>query len=161
MAEVVAVRWPEEREDAERLTAAGVAVLYIVRADDEAPVPTGCLEDWVRVPGDDRDFHARLGALELRAALHHAPPSVDDSGRLHYQGRIIPLPSTEARLATVLVARFGAVVPDHDLLGAVSATSDTPAPSLRVEIGRLRSRIREVHLAIHRTRRGYVLLVQR
>lgn len=158
MAEVVAVRWPEEREDAERLTAAGVAVLYIVRADDDPPIPTGCLEDWVRVPGDDRDLHARLAALELRAALHHAPPFVDDAGRLHYQGRVIPLASSEARLAVVLAARFGTVVSDEDLLDAVSDTSATPTGSLRVEIGRLRARIREVHLAIHRTHHGYVLL---
>ena len=159
MAEVVAVRWPEEREDAERLTAAGMAVLYIVRADDDPPIPTGCLEDWVRVPGDDRDLHARLAALELRAALHQAPPFVDDVDRLHYRGRIIPLTSNEARLAAVLAARFGAVVPDEDLLGAVSEAAATPTSSLRVEIGRLRARIREVHLAIHRTRHGYVLLV--
>ena len=90
-----------------------------------------------------------------------APPSVDESGRLHYRGRIIPLTSSEARLAAVLAARFGAVVPDEDLLGAVSETGATPTSSLRVEIGRLRARIREVHLAIHRTRHGYVLLVHR
>ena len=161
MAEVVAIRWPEEREDAERLTAAGVAVLYIVRADDEPPIPSGCLEDWVRVPGDDRDLHARLAALELRAALHHAPPSVDESDRFHYRGRIIPLTPSEARLAAVLAARFGAVVSDDDLLDALSETAAAPTSSLRVEIGRLRAHIREVHLAVHRTRHGYVMLVHR
>jgi hypothetical protein len=41
MAEVVAVRWPEEREDAARLVRAGVAVLYLVRPEDEPPVPGG------------------------------------------------------------------------------------------------------------------------
>ena len=88
-------------------------MLYLVRADDDPPIPTGCLEDWVRIPGDDRDLHARLAALELRAALHQAPPFVDDDDRLHYRGRIIPLTSNEARLAAVLAARFGAVVPDE------------------------------------------------
>ena len=66
MAEVVAIRWPEEHEEAAHLVSAGVAVLYLVRADDDPPIPSGCLEDWVRIPGDDRDLHARLAALELR-----------------------------------------------------------------------------------------------
>lgn len=161
MAEVVAIRWPEERDDAVRLTTAGVAVLYLVRAEDDPPIPTGCLEDWVRIPGDDRDLHARLAALELRAALHHAPPFVDDNDRLHHEGRILALNPKEARLAAALAARFGAVVSDKDLLDAVSDETATPTTALRVEIGRLRSRLREAHLAIHRTHRGYVLLASR
>jgi Transcriptional regulatory protein, C terminal len=158
MAEVVAICWPEEREDAARFAAAGVAVLYLVRADDDPPIPTGCLEDWVRIPGDYRDLQARVSALELRAALHQSPPYVDSIGRFHYRGRIVPLKSTEARLAVALTARFGAVVSDEELLDAVRDVTSTPAISLRVEIGRLRSRVRELHLAIRRLRHGYVLL---
>jgi hypothetical protein len=74
MAEVVAICWPEERDDAARFVMAGVAVLYIVRADDDPPIPTGCLEDCVRIPGDDRDLHARITALELRVP-QVVPPS--------------------------------------------------------------------------------------
>jgi DNA-binding winged helix-turn-helix (wHTH) protein len=158
MAEVVAIRWPEEREKAARLATAGVAVLYIVRGEDDPPIPTGCLEDWVRIPGDDRDFHARLAALELRAALHYTPPFVDDENRLHHEGRILALNPNEARLASALAARFGAEVTDEDLLEAMNDEATTSTNSVRVEAGRLRSRVREVHLAIHRTRHGYILL---
>ena len=66
-------------------------MLYLVGADDDPPMPTTCLEDWVRLPGDDRDLHARVAVLELRAAAHDAPPRVDDHGRLHYRGRLLAL----------------------------------------------------------------------
>jgi len=157
MHEVVAIRWPEEAEDAARLATAGVAVLYLVREADDPPIPTGCLEDWVRIPGDDRDVHARLAALERRAMLHHSPPFVDDDGRLHHRGSIVALNPKEARLAAAFSARFGTDVSDDALLDAVSEGPEAPASSLRGEVGRLRSRLREVNLAIHRTRRGYVM----
>ena len=158
MPEVVAICWPEERDDAARFVAAGVAVLYLVRDEDDPPIPTGCLEDWVRIPGDDRDMHARISALELRAALHQSPPFVDNGGRLHHRGRVVALNPSEARLAAALTARFGAVVSDEELLDAVSSETGTATTSVRGEVGRLRSRLRELHLTIRRTRRGYVLL---
>jgi DNA-binding response OmpR family regulator len=158
MPEVVAIRWPEERQDAARFVTAGVAVLYLVRAEDEPPVPTGCLEDWVRIPGDDRDLHARIAALELRATLHHAPPFVDGDNRLHHRGRVVALDAKEAQLAAALLARFGAVVSDQELLDAVSAGTATSTTSLRGEVARLRSHLRDLDLAIRRARRGYVLL---
>ena len=97
MADVVLVRWPEEREDAARLVEAGVAVLYLVDADADPPEPTTCLEDWVRMPGDDRDLRARLVALEARAASHRMPPTIDGAGRLRYHGKLLPLSAEEAR----------------------------------------------------------------
>jgi len=157
MAEVVAIRWPEEAEDAARLAIAGVAVLYLVRETDDPPIPTGCLEDWVRIPGDDRDLHARLAALELRAALHHSPPFVDDDRRLHHRGTVVPLNTKEARIAAALTARFGAEVSDDELLDALGDGPALPPTSLRGEMGRLRSRLREANLAIHRTRHGYFM----
>lgn len=157
MAEVVAIRWPEEAEEAARLAMAGVAILYLVREDDDPPIPTGCLEDWVRIPGDDRDLHARLAALELRAALHHSPPFVDADQRLHHRGSVVALNTNEARLAVALTARFGAEVVDNELLDALSDGPASPPTSLRGEVGRLRSRLREVNLAIHRTRHGYFM----
>ncbi len=138
MAEVVAIRWPEEREDAARLAAAGVAVLYLVEADDDPPVPTGCLEDWVRIPGEERDLRARLAALELRAELHHAPPFVDDDDRLHHGGKVVALSPIEARLAAALTARLGAVVSDQELLDVLREDRAMPT-TLRSEVGHLRS----------------------
>ncbi len=159
MTDVVAVRWPDEREKAARLVTAGVPLLYIVQEEDDPPAPTGCLEDWVRIPGDDRDLQARLAALEFRATLHHGPPFVDDAGRLHHRGSVVSLTPTEARIARVLTARVGAVVSDQELLD-VLRDGTQPTTSLRAEVGRLRSRVRQVQLTISRTRRrGYVMLV--
>jgi hypothetical protein len=154
MAEVVLVRWPEDGPEGLRLASGGVAVLYLVAGDADPPRPTTCLEDWVRIPGDDRDLDARVAALELRAAAHQAPPRVDGQGRLHYRGELVALPEDEARLAAVLADRFGAAVPDA-LLAAESGLTGRP---LRNPMTQLRSRLRDINLAVDRIRgRGYML----
>jgi DNA-binding response OmpR family regulator len=136
-----------------------VAVLYLVTADDDPPMPTTCLEDWVRLPGDDRDLSARVAVLQLRAAAHDAPPRVDDRGRLHYHGRFLALPPPEARLADVLIEHFGDVVTDRELsAAALVETAPGSAPSLRTQMTQLRARLRDMGLALHRIRRrGYKL----
>jgi DNA-binding response OmpR family regulator len=114
----------------------------------------------VRIPGDDRDLHARLAALELRAALHQRPPFVDDTGRLHHEAQIVPLTPTEARLATVFTAHLGTVVSDTELLDTLREGTGPETSSLRIEIARLRTALRQVHLSIRRTGRGYILSQQ-
>jgi DNA-binding response OmpR family regulator len=156
--DVVVVRWPDEEEKAAHLRVAGVPVLYLVGPEDEPPEPSGCLEDWVRVPDGDRDLRARLAFLEARAASHHGPPFVDDDDQLHHRGRAIRLDPREARIARALTANLGAVVSDGELLQAVGDAGED-APSLRAEIARLRARVRLLHLTINRVRRsGYMLL---
>jgi DNA-binding response OmpR family regulator len=156
MAEVVLVRWPEDGDEGLRLAAAGVAVLYLLDRDADPPQPTTCMEDWVRLPGDDRDLGARVAALELRALAHQSAPSVDDRGRLHYRGELVPLPEDEARLAGILASHFGTLVPDEVLVAG--AGGDESAGSLRAPMAQLRSRLRHVGLAVRRIRRqGYVL----
>ena len=159
MTEVVVVRWPEEGSDGARLAEDGVAVLYLVEADADPPMPTSCLEDWVRLPGDDRDVSARVAALELRAATHDAPPWVDEHGRLHYRGQLLALSPSEARLAEVLAEHFGDVVSDRALNAITLENGDSgPQPALRVQMSQLRSRIRDSGLLVHRIRRrGYRL----
>jgi two-component system, OmpR family, response regulator len=153
MADVILVRWPEERDDAARLVEAGVALLYLVDADADPPEPTSCLEDWVRLPGDNRDLRARLVALEGRATRHRVPPTVDGSGRLHYHGQLLPLSAEEASLARALAARFREVVSDADLAVALGDQA-----GLRHHMSHLRSRLRPVDLTVWRApRRGYVL----
>jgi DNA-binding response OmpR family regulator len=159
MAEVMLVRWPEDAADGPRLAAAGVAVLYLLAADDDPPTPTTCLEDWVRMPGDDRDLNARVAALEMRAAAHSAPPWLDEQGRLHYRGRLLPLQPREARLADVLIERFGDVATDRELIAAALAGDDpAPTPSLRGQMAQLRLHLRDMELSLRRIRRhGYKL----
>jgi DNA-binding response OmpR family regulator len=157
MAEVVLIRWPDEGGDGRRLAVAGVAVLYLVDAPGDPPAPTTCLEDWVRIPGDDRDLSARVAALERRAAAHQAPPRVDDQGRLHYCGRRLTLSPAEARLVHPLIERFGEVVTDSELTPAV-ANGDPSSPSLRTQMAQLRAQLRPIDLLIRRIRRqGYML----
>jgi DNA-binding response OmpR family regulator len=157
MSEVVLVRFPEEGADGARLAAEGVAVLYLVAGDDAPPTPTTCLEDWVRLPGDERDLSARVAALELRSAAHQAPPVVDEQGRLHYRGRLLALAPAEARLADALVGHFGEVVSDRELT-AIAFTEGSADVQLRTQITKLRSRLREIGLSLHRIRRrGYKL----
>jgi hypothetical protein len=151
MAEVMLVRWPEDGEQGSRLADAGVAVLYLIDGDHEPPTTTTCLEDWIRLPGDERDLRARVFALECRTLAHLGPPRVDDDGRLHYLGKTIPLPPDEARLARLLTARFGELVPDDDFGPADERT-------LRSRMTPFRARIREVELSLRRVRRrGYLL----
>jgi hypothetical protein len=152
MGEVVLVRWPEDGDDGTRLANAGVAVLYLIDGDDAPPTPTTCLEDWVRIPGDERDLRARVVALEVRSLSHRGPPRVDDDGRLHYVGKTIPLTADEADLARVLTTRFGELVPDDDF----DRTGDER--SLRTRMTNLRARLRELELSVRRIhRRGYLL----
>jgi hypothetical protein len=153
MSDVILIRWPDERVDAERLAGRSVAILYLVNAEDDPPVPTTCLEDWVRIPGDDRDLPARLAALELRATLHRAPPSVDEEGRFHYRGRVLVLPDRERPLARLLVAGFGALVTDDTLASAIADKR-----LRRATMTDLRHRLRVADLLIRRVpRRGYIL----
>jgi len=156
MAEVVVLRWPEEDDEARRLINAGVAVLYLVGPTDDPPAVSGCLEDWVRAPGDDADTRARLVGLELRALLHRTPPFVDHDGRLHHDGRVVLLSRVEAVLASTLTTHLGLVVPDRELLAALGAGSP-PSASLRMEMSHLRARLRNLGLVVRRQHGGYIL----
>jgi DNA-binding response OmpR family regulator len=159
MAEVVLVRWPEDGADGVRLVGEGVAVLYLVGAQDDPPRPTTCIEDWVRVPGDDRDLEARLAVLEMRAAIHEGPPRLDARGCVHYRGRALALSPDTARWAEVLIERFGDVVTDRELSVAVLGDA-LPASTARLQrqMAHLRARLREIDLAVRRVRRrGYLL----
>jgi DNA-binding response OmpR family regulator len=152
VAEVVLVRWPQERSEAAGLVGTGVALLYLVEVEGEPPVPSTCLEDWVRLPGDERDLSARVRALEARVAVHRTPPAVDEEGQLVYHGQRLALSAGEARLARALVARFGDVVLDDEL------HEDAGGESVRSALTRLRSRLRDTDLVLRRVRRrGYTL----
>ena len=158
VAEVLLLRWPEERARARELADAGQAVLYVLQDDVEPPTVRSCLEDWIRIPGDERDLRARLAALELRVAAHERPPSIDGLGRLHHDGKLLALSPVEARLAAVLVDRFGEVVPDRDLAQRAVNPQPPSPPSLRTQIAGLRSTLRAANLALRRVRgAGYRL----
>lgn len=150
-AEVMLVRWPEDGDDGLTFARRGLAVLYVLESDAEPPPITSCLEDWVRIPGDERDLRARMSALEARSAAHQSLPWVDPDGSFHYSGQQVALPPDTVQIAEALVDRFGEVVADHDLPTESSR-------ELRLLTTRLRARLRSVGIEVRRVgRRGYCL----
>jgi hypothetical protein len=151
MAEVMLARWPEDRDEGSRMAREGLAVLYVVDRDTDPPRVSGCLEDWVRIPGDERDLRARVGALEARSHAHIAAPHIDSDGRLTYRGKITVLRADTIDLARTFTGRFGDVVRD----GELPIQSGT---EVRYLVSQLRAQLRDLGLTLRRVRRqGYRL----
>jgi hypothetical protein len=157
--DVVLVRWPTDAPARERLTAAGVPRLLLVEGDVHPPSVIDELEDWIRVPADEVDLHARVDALDRRSrARQPAVPELDEDGVLRIGGAWVPLPPVEARLTAALLERFGAVV-SRDALARAGWPEGSPGRNaLDVHVLRLRRRLAPMALAIRTVRaRGYLL----
>ncbi|GIU84682.1 MAG: hypothetical protein KatS3mg008_1457 [Acidimicrobiales bacterium] len=157
--EVELVRWPSEQSRRAALASRGVPRLLLV--DPEAPAPT-CddpAEDWIRIPAPESDVRARVTSLRLRVdSMGPRTPKVDADGVLRFDGRRVPLPPVEARIAAALAARFGAVVGRDQLVRAGWPERSPRRNALDVHILRLRRRIETVGLRITTVRaRGYML----
>ena len=66
--DVVLVRWPEENFHLGELRGAGTPRLLLVGPEAAPPDSTDPLEDWIRLPAEDRDVRARVATLEARAS---------------------------------------------------------------------------------------------
>lgn len=157
--DVVFVRWPQESSRRDRLALAGIPRLLLLETDSSPPDPVDCMEDWIRIPGDDADIQARAHGIGRRAALHANPmPAVDDDGVLRYGTRWTSLPPVEARLTDALVERFGSVV-SREVLARSGWPHGAPGRNaLDVHVLRLRRRLGPVGLAIRTVRsRGYLM----
>ena len=66
--DVVLVRWPEENFHLGELRGTGTPRLLLVGPDAPPPDSIDPLEDWIRLPAEDRDVRARVATLEARAA---------------------------------------------------------------------------------------------
>jgi DNA-binding response OmpR family regulator len=156
--DVVLVRWPEEDERLVHLRAAGRPRLLLVDPECAPPESPDCLEDWIRLPADDRDVRARLSTLASRAARERTAPEIDADGLLWYRGRWVPLSPVERELATALVERFGAVVGRDALARRAWAGGAPTRNALDVHVLRLRRRIEEIGLEVRTVRsRGYLM----
>lgn len=157
------MRWPSDEHVLEAARRGAVPRLLLVDHGCPPPVVHDELEDWIRVPADEVDLHARVEALERRRrARSAAVPSLDGDGVLRLGGAWVSLPPVEARLTEALLARLGAVV-SRDALGRAGWPDGLPGRNaLDVHVLRLRRRIQPLGLAIRTVRaRGYLLEVAR
>jgi len=156
--DVVLVRWPEEAARLTVLRADGTPRLLLVGPQEPPPESADCLEDWIRLPADDRDVRARVASLALRASQETMLPELDDDGLLRFRGEWVSLSPVERGLAHALVERFGAVV-TRDALGRRAWPNGAPTRNaLDVHVLRLRRRIAPLGLEVRTVRsRGYLL----
>ena len=156
---VAVLHWPAEEQRRLELRGGGAAHLLLVAADAPAPVVGDCLEDWIRLPADDRDLQARIDGLALRSSGRRPRlPCLDDDGLLRMGEEWVALPPIEARLAAVLLDRLGAVVGRDVLLRAGWPQGVPNRNVLDVHILRLPRRLEDVGLSIRTVRsRGYLL----
>ena len=158
-ADIVVLRWPSERTSRERLAREGKPRLLLVAPDADPPEGRDCLEDWIRLPVDDRDVAARLRALELRASHHQNRPETDDCGRLRFKGNWVALSPIEQRIVAALADRFGEVVSRDELLVAGWPDENPSDTALRVHLTRLRKELEPLRLQIA-TVRGFGHVMQ-
>ena len=156
--DVVLVRWPEETPRLYELRDGGTPRLLLVGPEASPPASADPLEDWIRLPADDRDVRARVATLEARAGSGPPVPRVDDDGLLRFRDAWVALSPVERELASALVERFGAVV-GRELMARRAWPSGAPTRNaLDVHILRLRRRIAPLGLEVRTVRsRGYLL----
>lgn len=158
--DVEMVRWPSDESRRLHLRESGKPRLLLVDDDAPAPVTPDPLEDWIRLPADDRDVRARLDSLTLRFQRTDSSEglTLDDDGLLRNGSNWVALPPIEARLIAGLLAKPGAVVSRDTLLRAGWPGEQPNRNVLDVHVLRLRRRIEPLGLQIRTVRsRGYVL----
>jgi DNA-binding response OmpR family regulator len=156
--DVVLVRWPEEDVRLRQLRETGSPRLLLLNGESDPPESADCLEDWIRLPADDRDMRARVARLASRSETQQPAPQVDGDGLLRYRGRWVALSPVESALAITLVDRFGAVV-GRDTLARRAWPEGTPTRNaLDVHMLRLRRRIAPLGVEVRTVRsRGYLM----
>jgi hypothetical protein len=149
---VVVLAWPEAADRIVELAHTGRPRLLLVAADAEPPADWDRMTDWVRLPVDDRDFHARVRELQRRAE-RHAPPRLDEFDVLWRGSVWCALAPIEARIVETMLNRFGAVVTRREL-GAAAWPAGMPTErAVDARLTRLRRRIEPLGLQIHNVRR--------
>lgn len=170
--DVTMLRWPEEAGRRSSISQSGVPRLLLVADGEDPPPVADCLEDWIRVPADESEVRARVDALAARGQAHlengngsdheqipgPAAPGIDDFGVLRLNGTWVALPPLEARLATALLERLGAVTSRETLIRAGWPAGAPGRNALDVHVLRLRRRLQPVGLVIRTVRsRGYLM----
>ena len=156
---MVLVRWPEESTRLDELRAMAAPRLLLVAPEVDPPAIADALEDWIRMPADDRDLRARVATLAERSGSGPGVgPELDADGLLRFRGKWIALSPVEQALAAALAERFGAVVGRDVLAKRVWPTGAPTRNALDVHMLRLRRRVQELGLEVKTVRsRGYLL----
>ena len=156
--DVVLIRYPEERDRLVELRSGGAPRLLLVAPEEEPPVNPDSLEDWVRLPAEDRDVRARVATLAARAQHDTGLPEIDADGLLRFRGQWVSLSPVERALAQALVDRYGAVVSREELGRRAWPLGAPTRNALDVHVLRLRRRIAPLGLEVRTVRsRGYLL----
>jgi len=154
------IRWPADHDRRAELADLGVPRLLLVDRDAAPPVCIDALEDWIRLPADERDIDARMNGLRVRASFlaPSARPELDGQGRLLRGNRWVALSPTEEELCGLLLGEFGQVVSDKHLMARAWPGGTGTPTGLRLQMTRLRRRIAGLQLEVRSVRgKGYVL----
>ena len=154
--DVVLLRWPEESTRRAELEQGARPRLLLVEPGEAPPECRDPLEDWIRLPADDRDVRARLSALVTRSGTER--PHLDDDGLLWFRGSWVSLSPVEQALVDPLIDRFGAVAGRDSLRRRAWPEGLPSRNALDVHMVRLRRRIAALALEVRTVRsRGYLL----
>ena len=158
--EVALLHWPRDAAARAHLAAAMLPRLLLVPAGEEPPQPGDEMEDWIRLPADERDVAARLSSLSARAERSLETTVLMDGRCLRRGATTTPLSPSEARFARCLVAHPGTVVTRTELTRTIWAEEPPSAKALDDIAYRLRKRLAPMGLDLVSSRgRGYALHV--
>ena len=158
MMDVVVLSWPADERQLPLLAERRVPRLLLVEPEAEPPVTEDLLEDWIRLPSDNRDIRARLRTLRRRASQLLAGPTVDAHYRFVFRDKWVTLSPIEARLASALAEDFNLITSQKTLLARGWPEGTPSLNALRVHLHRLRQRIRPLGLDLRAVRsQGWVL----
>lgn len=158
------LRWPAQATHRDELRREGRPCVWLLDGW-ELPPELGPFEDWVRVPVDERDLHARMQRLAGRAgggsgsgAIGPGAVAVGDDGLLVFGGRRVVVPAVEAAILNRLGETPDRVVPRSELAQLAWSGDARSSRALDSRIHPLRGRLAPLGLAIHTIRgRGYLL----
>jgi DNA-binding response OmpR family regulator len=118
------------------------------------------LEDWMRVPGDERDLLRRVERLELHYCGPPRSAPLLDQGVLRVSDSTVVLSPAETSLVSRLLADFERVVPRAELERSVWGQLTRSPRALDSLVSRCRRSIEATGLTIAAVRgRGFTLAV--
>ncbi|MFI8930369.1 winged helix-turn-helix domain-containing protein [Streptomyces sp. NPDC053474] len=154
---IPALRWPEQAAVVHELRLRKVPRLLLVLPGEQPPTTVDPLEDWARLPVDERELQVRCETLRARASLRK--PVIDAQDVLRFAGRHLPLAAGEAEIVRHLAESYGSVVSREELAARLWPDDDSGRRNaLDVRILRTRRRVAPLGLIISTVRqRGYLL----